>query len=191
MGETKEAPGDWRAHPGRQVAILALTLLRVAVGLGLVVGLMFLVPDEPEKSTVYVVILGLALWIAYGYYLWHVIRRVSRATYPFMRAVEALILGAASFLALFAIAYLTVSNVHPQAFSEPLDRFTSYYFALTVLSTVGFGDITPVTTLARSITMVQMAIDLVFLAVLLRVIFGAARRAVSRRSGPDQDQSSG
>jgi len=88
---------------------------------------------------------------------------------------------AAMFLAVFSITYLLLSRANTASFTEPLTGFTSYYFSLTVLATVGFGDITPKTVSARSVTMVQMALDLVFVAVLLRVVMGAARKAVSSR----------
>jgi alkylation response protein AidB-like acyl-CoA dehydrogenase len=62
-----------------------------------------------------------------------------------------------------------------------MDFFAALYFALTVLSTVGFGDITPVGTVARGLTMVQMTLDLVLLGVAVRVITGAAQRARDRK----------
>ncbi|MBM3688487.1 MAG: two pore domain potassium channel family protein [Actinobacteria bacterium] len=45
------------------------------------------------------------------------------------------------------------------AFTQDLDLFTSYYFCVTVLGTVGLGDTTPVTTFARSVSMAQMVVD--------------------------------
>ena len=117
-------------------------------------------------------------------YIWFFrrqVRLVAQARFPTLRAVEALILVAAMFLALFSMIYVMVSLSDPPAFTEPLDPFTGYYFSLTVLATVGFGDITPVTTLARSITMVQMALDLAFIAVVIRVFTTSARRALIAR----------
>ena len=104
------------------------------------------------------------------------------AKFPSLRAGEALILVAAMFLAMFAMVYVLISERDPASFTEPLDAFTSYYFALTVLATVGFGDITPVDTLARSLTMVQMALDLVFIAVVIRVIGAVTKKALGNRN---------
>jgi hypothetical protein len=86
------------------------------------------------------------------------------------------------FLAVFAMIYVSLSLADVEAFTEPLDAFSSYYFALTVLATVGFGDITPVTTVARAVTMVQMALDLVFVALLIRVVSTAARKSLKHRA---------
>ena len=85
------------------------------------------------------------------------------------------------FLALFAVIYVSLSQHNPQAFSERLDPFAAYYFSLTVLATVGFGDITPVTVLARSVTMVQMAIDLALIGILVRIVSSAANRAKGKK----------
>jgi uncharacterized protein (UPF0261 family) len=49
-----------------------------------------------------------------------------------------------------------------------------------VFSTVGFGDITPKTDPARIVAMVQMLSDLAVLAVVVRLILGAATRGMAR-----------
>ncbi|MFM7145705.1 MAG: potassium channel family protein, partial [Actinomycetales bacterium] len=81
-----------------------------------------------------------------------------------------------------------LSQHDPRAFTEQLDAFSGYYFSLTVLATVGFGDITPVTTLARSFTMVQMAIDLALIGILVRIVSTAANRAMVRRQASQNTQ---
>jgi voltage-gated potassium channel len=57
------------------------------------------------------------------------------------------------------------------------------YFTVTVFSTVGFGDITPKTDMARIVAMVQMLADLAVIAVVVRMILGAATRGVARIQG--------
>ena len=166
---------------GERIKILMWTLIRVIGGLLGIAVVMSLAPDAPSKTPLYSLVIVSLLIVGYGVYFWYQLRGVSKARFPTLRALEALILMAAMFLAVFSIAYLLISRSNPSAFTEPLTGFTSYYFSLTVLATVGFGDITPKTVDARSVTMVQMALDLVFVAVLLRVVMGAARRAVSSR----------
>jgi hypothetical protein len=46
---------------------------------------------------------------------------------------------------------------------------------------VGFGDITPKTDLARLVTTVQMLADLAVVAVVIRLILGAATRGAAER----------
>jgi len=67
------------------------------------------------------------------------------------------------------------------AFSEPLSRTDALYFTITVFSTVGFGDITPKTDLARVATMVQMLTDLLVVGLVLHLIVGAVKAGLQRR----------
>ena len=46
------------------------------------------------------------------------------------------------------------------SFSEPLNRTDALYFTTSTFATVGFGDITPVSQLARAVVSVQMIADL-------------------------------
>ena len=91
-----------------------------------------------------------------------------------------MVLIGALFLAIFAAIYAMMSQADPNAFTEHLDHFNAYYFALTILATVGFGDITPTTHAARLVAMVQMSLDLVFLAVVVRLLTKVATRAMRR-----------
>lgn len=158
-----------------------LTAVRMFIGFWVIFFLLNLVPDSPDGQ--FAIPIGIAV-VAVILYIWFFKRQLAgvyKARFPTLRAVEALVLVAAMFLAMFSMIYVLISLNDPKAFTEVLYPFNSYYFSLTVLATVGFGDITPVTTLARSVTMVQMALDLVFVAVLIRVIGGAARRALQER----------
>jgi len=92
-------------------------------------------------------------------------------------------LSAALFLAIFSAIYVILDGNSPGSFSEPINHFTATYFALTVLATVGFGDITAVSDPARFVVMIQMALGLVFIAAIIRVFTSAAQRARDARSG--------
>ncbi len=118
----------------------------------------------------------LILWAAVvgGYLTWQV-RAIKRAQYPEVRALETLVTGGIMLLAVFAKAYLLISVADPSAFNEQLNSFTTYYFTVTVLGTVGFGDITPVSVLARSVAMTQMIFDIALLAVFVRIVVGAVK----------------
>ena len=64
---------------------------------------------------------------------------------------------------------------------------------MTVLATVGFGDIAPVTTIARVAVMVQMVLDIAFIGLAAKVLFGAADRGMRNRSAgePAYDDTGG
>ncbi len=111
------------------------------------------------------------------------VRRITQADLPELRAIEVLAIIVPLFLFLFASLYLTMSHASAAAFSEPLDHTGALYFAITIFSTVGFGDITPKTDLARIVVSVQMLLDLVLLGVLVRLLVKAARSGLSRGQG--------
>ncbi|MFZ8909409.1 MAG: potassium channel family protein [Candidatus Nanopelagicales bacterium] len=125
----------------------------------------------------------LILWasIVTGYLIWQV-RAIKRSAYPEVRALETLVTGGIMMLAVFAKAYLLISVADPSAFNEELNSFTTYYFTVTVLGTVGFGDITPVSVLARSVAMTQMLFDIALLAVFVRIVAGAVKTSRSHQA---------
>ena len=52
---------------------------------------------------------------------------------------------------------------------------------MTIFSTVGFGDITPLSAPARGATTIQMIGDIILVGIVAQVIVGAVRRAVQRQ----------
>lgn len=169
---------------------MTATVVRLFLGFWLIFGILQLVPADADGRFALPLIVAVLATVLYIWFFRRQVRMVAHAKFPTLRAVEALILVAGMFLALFSMIYVMVSLSDPASFTEVLDPFTGYYFSLTVLATVGFGDITPTTSLARSITMVQMSLDLAFIAVVIRIFTSSARRALQARgepSGPATD----
>ncbi len=164
-----------RAYPGLH------HLLRILAGTTLIVLVMAPTGELARYNVQGALIGALALlFVLLGLFIVFVswrLKKLEQARYPGWAALELYALAVVMFLAIFSKLYLMISLTNPQAFTEELDHFTAYYFALTVLATVGFGDITPITVLARSLTMVQMALDLTFLALLVRLVSTHRSRA--------------
>ena len=108
------------------------------------------------------------------------VRAILRARHPALRAIEAIAMSLPLFLLLFAATYVLLAGTDPDAFTEPLSRTDGLYFVVTVFSTVGFGDISPVTEVARALTTVQMVGDLVLIGLVLRVFLTAVDRGRRR-----------
>jgi voltage-gated potassium channel len=113
------------------------------------------------------------------------VRGILGSQRPRLRAIRTLALGLPFLLVVFAATYCTVSAQQPEAFSEPLSRTDGLYFTMTVFATVGFGDITPATELARVLVTLQMSVNLLAVGVVVRVVLGAVRVAESRGRNPD------
>ena len=109
------------------------------------------------------------------------VRRIKRSRTPALTAVEALVLVYGTFLIQFAVLYAALSTSDPASFSEPINRVGGIYLSITVLSTVGFGDIAADSDLARIIVSVQMIADLVLIGTAVRVLTTSAAKAGGQR----------
>jgi hypothetical protein len=108
-------------------------------------------------------------------------RAIIRSPQPRLRAIRTLAVGLPLLLVIFAATYCTVAAQQPGAFTEVLSRTDGLYFTMTVFATVGFGDISPATELARVLVTVQMVVDVLAVGILAKVIVGAVQVAEGRR----------
>ncbi len=159
---------------------MSAVLRPLGTATGLVIAYYLLPLDKRfEGSTAVGLVLGLAVVAAL--FTWQ-IRSILRSTRPRLRAVEALATTVPLFLLLFAATYYLMEQAEPGSFAEPLSRTDALYFALTVFSTVGFGDITPHEEQARIVTMVQMLGDVLLVGLAAHVVVGAVQSALARGS---------
>jgi hypothetical protein len=166
---------------------IVLALARTALTVGAVLVLYYVLPLDRDfrPRTLVVLLLGLLAFVALV--MWQV-RGIVRSSAPALRAVESVALTVPLFLVVFAAVYVVLANSDPGAFSEPLTRTDALYFVVTVFATVGFGDISPVSEVARAVTTVQMVCDLLLIGLVLRVFLSAVN--FSRRgTAPTRDAS--
>ncbi|MET3950006.1 potassium channel family protein [Arthrobacter sp. UYEF36] len=158
--------------------VLVVAFLRMAAFLAVVLIFYFAIPiggfneDNPAAAWIR---LGGVLFIflsALGLQL----RMIIAAEVPQIRAAEAVVETVLMFLCLFALLYISLSATDPSAFTEPLSRVDGLYFTTVTFATVGFGDITPVSQLARAVVTVQMVAGLGALVLVAKVAFFAAGR---------------
>jgi len=106
------------------------------------------------------------------YQLLHFIFRAPRVN------SEVLCAGISGYLLLGILwmsAYMLVSRLNPEAFAfnigtssaHPLAQFEAYYFSFITLSTVGYGDITPLSHGARTLAMMEAMTGTLYMAVLI------------------------
>lgn len=88
---------------------------------------------------------------------------------------ETLCASMAGFLMIGVLAascYLLLERVHPGhfAFSQPgqtMDGFNAFYLSFVTLSTIGFGDITPVSRAARMLAVMEGITGMFYVAILV------------------------
>ena len=153
-------------------------LLQAAGSTAALVAIYYLLPLDRSSTWVAVTILviGLAVLIALVAFQ---VRWIVTSPFPALRGVQALATSIPLFLLLFASTYLVMATISASNFSELLTHTDALYFTVTVFSTVGFGDITAKTEAARLVVSGQMIVDLVAIALVVKVIVGAAKRGVS------------
>lgn len=164
--------------PGPYVARMVLRAVAVAA---VVMSWYFLAPLDRSWDAATVVALGIGLLLVAAAACWQ-IWAIVRSPYPRLRAMGALVFSFPVLILLFATSFLLLGQDDPEAFSQRLTRVGALYLAMTVFSTVGFGDITPVSDGARILVMVQMLVDLVYVGLLVRALMEAARVGAERRA---------
>jgi voltage-gated potassium channel len=168
---------DLSPHDRRPV--LVGTLARLIVTTALFIALYALVPIEGVTTRDTVVRLVIVLIALPLVFTWQVYS-IKSARYPDLRATEAVIAAVTIFVILFALLYLGMAVSDARNFSQPLDRVSAIYFTVTVLSTVGFGDIAAASDASRVLVTIQMLLDLAIIAIVVRVFFAAAHTSEGR-----------
>ena len=92
--------------------------------------------------------------------------------FPRLKAISALGVGVPLLLVVFAAVYYLIEWGQPTRFTQQLDKTGALYFAITVFATVGFGDIAPVSGVARILVSFQMLLDLAVFGVVAKVVLG-------------------
>lgn len=124
-----------------------------------------------------------ALVVLTALVVWHV-RATSRSLYPGIRAVEALATSIPFLLLTFAAVYYLMQQSSFKSFDVTLTRLDTLYFSVTVFATVGFGDITAHSQLARGVVTIQMIVDFIFVGAVVRVLVTAVQHRRQTTSAP-------
>lgn len=110
--------------------------------------------------------------------------------------------GIAGFLLLGLLwvpAYVAVARLNPLAFNLPtapgapatMDGFSAFYFSFITLCTVGYGDIAPVSKVARMLAMLEAITGLFYTAVLISRLVSVYSSAPPASNAVDPNQPDG
>ena len=162
---------------------LVRTLVLIGFVAVLIAGYALVPAPSGGGSEWLLLILGVAGLLTYLVIAVWAARQLGKSRRPLLDGVLLLIALASLVVLGFSLVYLGVAATDPGSFSQPLSKVAAAYFSLTILSTVGFGDIVGTTDTARAVVMAQMVVDLTLLSVAIQVVTHSARSAVDRRFG--------
>ena len=155
-------------------------MLRAGASTAALVAIYYVLPLNRVDGWVAVAILVLGLVALVGLVIFQV-RSIIASPFPALRGIQALATSVPLFLLLFAATYVVLDTMSAGNFSQPLTRTDALYFTVTVFATVGFGDITATTQVARLVVTGQMIADLSIIGIAAKVIVGAVQRGRAQR----------
>jgi hypothetical protein len=192
------------AFEGRPFALLILsglnTFLLLSAGLAfirqratLLIAFAIGVPWIALNWLRHVMVLGPALMtltmiLSIVYFFFLVVVLVSRALTTEDASGSTICHAVSGYLLLgiaWAAVYQLVTYVHPEALRIPEGNvdFEDYlYFSFTTLTTLGYGDITPVSPYARSIVVVEAIVGPLYLTILIARLVGMYGRQPAPRN---------
>lgn len=109
--------------------------------------------------------------------------RAARADRSFVTRAEAVLTVLYVMVLVFAITYGMIATHAPGQFHGIENPTDALYFTVTVVATVGFGDITAAGTAARLVVTLHMLVNLIYVGTALRVLTG---RSATRAPGVEE-----
>ena len=123
--------------------------------------------------------------LLFGFVLYSVLRYVVFSQQVNREVLFAAIVSYLLIAIIWAFAYGTLELIHPGSFKVAnadavgRDGFSLFYFSFVTITTLGYGDITPLTAKAASLSMLEAIIGQIYLVVLVAWLVGMY---VSRKS---------
>lgn len=108
--------------------------------------------------------------------------RLSKARRPLFEGLAFVAVMAAVLVLSYAWLYLVMSVSDPATFTEDLNKVSAVYFTVTVLATVGFGDITPTGDVSRLVVTSQMLLGFTVITIAIKTVLSSTSTAVKKRS---------
>lgn len=153
---------------------LTLTVTRITAVWVVLFSCYFLIPFNGIRPgwPVFRITAALVIFLAAAYLE---ISKTARSDTPQLRAAAAVGTLVPLLLVVFSSIYLSISVSTVGSFNEPLDHVSALYFTVTILGTVGFGDIAAKTNLARLAVSVQILLDFIAFGMIVRLLSQAVK----------------
>jgi len=144
----------------------------------------FVIPFDEEIG---VVLAGLVVVATIGALVPLAIHRsgqVMASDQPVLVAAQALFTMITVLIVSFASVYYVLGTHQPHQMQGIETKIDALYFTITVVSTVGFGDITATGQGARLIVSANMIVNLVLLTIAIRLLSWAVKQRRERTAPP-------
>lgn len=124
-----------------------------------------------------------------GFVIARLLGYVLRATEVNHETLCACVAGFLMIGLLWAMGYTVLAKFEPSAFSltvpgQTMDSFNAFYFSFVTLSTIGYGDITPVSRVARMLSVMEAITGMFYVAVLVARLVSIYSSAPSANANP-------
>ena len=127
--------------------------------------------------------------VGLGLLIWWIVRELRRQLTAGSKGVRVrnLITLLYPLVALFALCYYLIQESDPTQFDGMVTRTDSLYYTVITLGTIGYGDVHAVGQVARVITMIQVAFDLVVIGACVAVAGSRIQVMLSQQwAGPGE-----
>ncbi len=168
---------------GARLALHLSAAVLTAMGLSAVMVLAYAlapVPTEAWTLTQFLIFSGICL-VVFTTASLMAIYRLTRTKRPLTIGLAFAAIMATILILSYAWLYLTLSMSNADNFTESLTKASAIYFTVTVLSTVGFGDITPVGDTARLLVTSQMLLGFTLITFAIRAVMSTTTAAVKKK----------
>ena len=154
----------------------------VATTAGTVVGLVAVYAAAPlsGRNRAWGVVVGLGAMTAVIPLLVRRIRAVLATDRPVAEAIAALVMTSTLIVVGSASAYFSLESSRPGQFRGLETKLDAVYFAVVVMSTIGFGDIAPTGQAARLLTTLHIVVTVSLVGAAVRLLGWAARQRLDR-----------
>lgn len=152
-----------------------MMLAHTTVVLTLLTFAYYLLPFRFDRSDVWNLghfALSLLALVALGFVLRASLRRGARLQSVRYRRIQWLLSALYTLMLTFALVYAAIAYYQPDQIVGIEDRTDALYFSVTIVSTVGFGDIHAVGNEARLLVTAHMLFNLIYLGTALRLLTG-------------------
>jgi voltage-gated potassium channel len=141
---------------------------------------------EPLGVTVLLALAGLA-GLTYAFFA--LAERARRSTDESAVRLEAVVAVLYAFVVFMSLVYLGLASKQGQ-FTDLHNRVDALYFTMSTIATVGFGDVHATGEVSRAVVTLQIALDLVFVALVARIILPSVVSSRARSRDADHSRAS-